>query len=148
MKIGQKGIRATYYSSVFSDSLLLSNNLTDSETATHNGSVTVNYTVQTPRDTQAPTAPASLTATVQRKNITVSWQASTDINVVAGYQVFRDGIKVATTTTTDYSDSNLTSGTTYTYYVTAFDPDNNVSSPSNSANVTYGNTPGGGGKKH
>lgn len=136
------GWQVTSSDAAMDSNYTLNNTLTDSETTTHNQSVTVNYTIQTPGDTQVPTAPTSLTAIAERKSIALNWQASMDNNVVAGYRVFRDGIQVSTTTTTNYSDADVVSGTTYSYYVRAFDPDNNLSDSSNSDSVTYGTVRG------
>lgn len=129
---------------------MLSVDLSDTNLITHDSSVVVNYTVSTPADTQAPTEPTQLTASEQRKSITLSWQAATDNNVVAGYEIYRNNVKVATSSSTSYKDSALTSGATYTYYVVAFDPANNTSLQSNTSTVAYGttsNNKGGGGKK-
>lgn len=126
----------------------LSINLADIEAITHDSSTIVNYTVTTPVDTQPPTIPAELNATIVRKrSISVNWLPSTDNNQVAGYRIYRNNIEIATTTSTSYSDRDLTNGETYTYYTKAFDADNNISSPSNASSVTYGNTKGGGKKK-
>ena len=124
--------------------------LIDSATITHDSTIAANYTVTTPSDTQQPTAPSALTASAQRKKILVSWQSSTDNIAVAGYQVFRNDIKIATTASTSYSDSNLTSGETYNYHTVAFDASNNYSFSSNTSSVTFGkvdNINKGGGRK-
>lgn len=128
----------------------LSVNLIDSASITHDSSVAANYTVTTPSDTEQPTTPSALTASVQRKKILVSWQSSTDNIAVAGYHVFRNDVLIATTASTSYSDSNLTNGTTYTYYGVAFDAANNDSFSSNTSSVTFGKAGSGskgGGKK-
>ncbi len=46
---------------------------------------------------------------------------------MTGYQLYRDGTLIGTSSTPDYSDTELTSGTTYTYRVTAFDAAGNES---------------------
>jgi len=78
-----------------------------------------------PADTTPPTVPQALTATAQSASqINLSWTASTDSGTgVAGYRVFRDAgaTAIATVTATNYSDTNLTAATTYTYTVRAFD---------------------------
>ena len=83
-------------------------------------------------DTVPPTIPSSLTATpVAQTQIDLSWGASTDDFILSGYQVFRNSVQIATTTQTTYSDSGLTAGTSYTYFVNAFDSSFNYSSSSN-----------------
>jgi hypothetical protein len=47
--------------------------------------------------------------------------ASTDNIGVAGYNVFRNGVKIGTVNGTSFSDSGLIGSTTYTYSVRAFD---------------------------
>jgi hypothetical protein len=118
-------------------------NLTDSTTITHDSSIAANYSVTTPSDTQPPTTPSGLTASLQRKLISVSWKPSTDNTAVAGYKLFRNNVQIATTTSTSYSDTNLISGTTYKYNAVAFDAAKNESSMSGASNsLTYGSTGG------
>ena len=82
-------------------------------------------------DTTPPTIPANLTATpVATSQINLSWDPSTDDFLLSGYQVFRDGTQIATTSLTSLSDTGLTPSTTYAYYVTAFDSFNNFSASS------------------
>ena len=79
-------------------------------------------------DATAPTAPSAVTLTPGTKSMTVSWTASTDNVAVIGYYVYRNGVKVATVKTgTTLADKNLTTGTSYSYYVVAFDAANNLS---------------------
>ena len=79
-------------------------------------------------DTTPPTVPTGLTATaVSSTQINLSWTASTDNVGVTGYQIFRNGVQIATVTTTTYADSGRTPGTTYQYAVRATDAANNLS---------------------
>jgi chitodextrinase len=95
------------------------------------------YSAVAPPDTQAPTAPTSLTATaISNSQINLSWSASTDNVGVVGYNVYRDGVKIGTTASTTYSSTGLTAATTYSYSVTAFDAAGNTSPPSTSASAT------------
>lgn len=88
-------------------------------------------------DTQAPTAPTNLSATaVSSSQINLSWTASTDNVGVTGYQIFRGGVQVGTTSGTTYSDNGLAANTTYSYYVKAYDAANNVSAQNNTASAT------------
>ncbi|MDC1205221.1 fibronectin type III domain-containing protein [Candidatus Pacebacteria bacterium] len=82
-------------------------------------------------DLQAPTIPTNVTATpIAMDQIDLDWDASSDNVSVAGYQVFRDAVQIATTTLTSYSDVGLSSSTLYAYYLTAFDDALNYSSSS------------------
>lgn len=87
-------------------------------------------------DAAAPTAPTNLVATARRREITLTWQASTDDVGVTGYRVYRDGAQVATVATTAFGDRSFTAGQTYVYTVSAFDVSGNESALSNAATVT------------
>ena len=88
-------------------------------------------------DTTPPSVPAGLSATaVSSTQINLSWTASTDNVGVTGYDVFRNGTQVGTTTTTSYQDTGLTAGTTYSYTVAAYDAAGNVSAQSTAASAT------------
>jgi chitodextrinase len=100
-------------------------------------STAVSATTTTP-DTTPPTAPADLAATATSPTqVTLSWTPSTDNVGVTGYQVFRNGTQVGTTTgATTYSDSGLTPATTYSYTVAAVDAAGNASAQSAAATAT------------
>ena len=88
-------------------------------------------------DTTAPSTPAGLTAIgTTADSISLSWTASTDNVGVTGYEIWRNGALLGTTTGTSYIDSGLAASTTYSYYVKAFDAANNVSGASNTADAT------------
>lgn len=94
------------------------------------GSVTVTVQNST-SDATSPTAPKITAANViSSSQINLSWAASTDNVGVAGYTVFRDGVKIATVTGTTYSDTGLAPSTIYTYNVSAYDAAGNNSSKS------------------
>ncbi|WP_138900250.1 glycoside hydrolase family 18 chitinase [Streptomyces albidochromogenes] len=74
-----------------------------------------------PGDTP-PTAPGTPSAsTITDTSVKLSWTASTDDKGVKNYDVLRDGAKVATVTTTSYTDTGLSAGTDYSYSVQARD---------------------------
>lgn len=88
-------------------------------------------------DTQSPTVPTGLTATAaSATQINLSWNASTDNVGVVGYRIYRNGVLVATSTSTTYADVNLSPSTTYNYTVKAYDTANNESSESSPASAT------------
>lgn len=81
----------------------------------------------------APTQPSLLyspTATVTG-GIRLSWNASTDPAGIAGYYVYRNGRRMATVTSTSYTDpaSDLYPNAGYSYDVEAFDSAGNISAP-------------------
>src|SRR5687768_4691576 len=93
-------------------------------------------------DTQAPGAPAGLSATATgTSTVDVAWSASTDNVGVTGYRIFRNGSQVGTTTNTSFADSGLSPATVYTYSVVAFDAAGNTSAPSGSATATTQSPP-------
>ena len=91
----------------------------------------------TPPDTQAPTAPGSLTASdVTQTTVSLSWNASTDNVGVTGYDVYRSNTVIATVTGTSYEVTGLTANTAYSFRIKAKDEAGNESAFSNTANVT------------
>ncbi|MEE4492595.1 glycoside hydrolase family 6 protein [Streptomyces sp. BE230] len=88
-------------------------------------------------DTQAPTAPTGVTVTAKTSgSVSLAWTASTDNTGVTGYNVFRDGVQVGSSTTTSYTDSSLTASTAYSYTVKAKDAAGNVSAASAALSAT------------
>ncbi|MFE7748930.1 glycosyl hydrolase family 18 protein [Streptomyces sp. NPDC057428] len=70
----------------------------------------------------APSKPGTPTASnVTDTSAKISWTAATDDKGIKNYDVLRDGAKVATVTTTTYTDTGLTKGTDYSYTVQARD---------------------------
>jgi fibronectin type 3 domain-containing protein len=88
-------------------------------------------------DSVAPSAPTNLSATAASPTrVNLSWTAATDNMGVTGYNVLRNGVKIATSTTTSYNDTSAASDTSYDYTVTAYDAAGNTGPPSNVASVT------------
>jgi chitinase len=100
-----------------------------------------------------PSAPGTPTASsVTDTSVKLSWAAATDDKGVKNYDVLRDGKKVATVTTTSYTDTGLSAGTDYSYTVQARDTADQTGPVSGSVAVrTTGGTttppPTGGGSK-
>jgi hypothetical protein len=92
-------------------------------------------------DIEAPTTPTLSGSAIAPTQIDVSWTTSTDNFIVSGYVLFKDGLPVATTTQTSYSDVGLIASTTYSYFVRAFDPSFNYSSSSNIVSLTTPDNP-------
>ncbi len=90
-------------------------------------------------DTEAPTAPSGLSATVvttPSKKVNLSWTGSTDNVGVKGYKIYRNGSLIGTSSSTSYTDSSVSAGATYSYEVAAYDECYNISAHSNSVSVT------------
>jgi chitodextrinase len=102
-------------------------------------------TTETASDGEAPTVPTGLSATaMSTSRIDLSWNPSSDNVAVTGYAVYRDGARVAEVEGTDYSDTDLSASTTYSYTVSAYDAAGNSSGQSSSVNATT-DAPSGGG---
>jgi chitodextrinase len=104
-------------------------------TSAPSGSATA--TTQSPPDTQAPTAPTSLSATATSfSSIALNWSPSSDNVAVTGYIIYRNGVQVGTAAGTTFTDTGLSPLTSYTYTVRARDAANNQSPLSASATAT------------
>jgi hypothetical protein len=106
-----------------------------------NGLIT--FATGAPTTTYVPEAPEGLAAVVSTNSVALSWSANSLNDSVTGYNVYREpqgsttSVLLGTVTTLTYTDksSSLTSGSTWTYYITA----TNVigqSASSNTVNVT------------
>jgi len=92
-------------------------------------------------DATAPTSPAGLTIkastlTTTTASAELAWNASTDNIAVTGYEIYRDGSRIATVKTTGYTDSALIPGNTYSYFIIALDGAGNRSVASSTVSVT------------
>lgn len=84
--------------------------------------------VGSPPDTQSPTIPQSLiTKATSQREITLSWEASTDNIGVTEYQIFRNNVRIGSSTNLSYSNGGLEPNTAYTYTVRAVDAAGNLS---------------------
>ncbi|MFC4765109.1 glycosyl hydrolase family 18 protein [Dyella koreensis] len=126
--------------------------------ATDNGgltgtSATVSITVNPASggDTTPPSIPAGLASTSQTSStISLSWTASTDNtggSGVAGYDVYRGGTLVGSTSATSYTDTGLAANTSYSYTVRARDNAGNASALSSAISAKTATSGGGGGGK-
>jgi glucose/arabinose dehydrogenase/chitodextrinase len=107
--------------------------------AAGNEAISANSTFRTAAasDTIPPSTPTGLTATaVSATQINLSWNASTDNVAVTGYQIFRNGTQVGTSTTTTFGDTGLSPSTPYSYTVRAVDAAANASGQSAPASAT------------
>jgi uncharacterized repeat protein (TIGR03806 family) len=101
-------------------------------------------TTPTAADTQSPTAPSGLSATAASNIvINLSWTAATDNVGVTGYRLERcqaagctTFTQIATPSGTSYSDTSLSTSTSYSYRVRAVDAAGNAGPFSNTASAT------------
>ncbi|MFT4925992.1 MAG: endonuclease I/subtilisin-like proprotein convertase family protein [Phenylobacterium sp.] len=94
-------------------------------------------------DTTPPVEPAGLSATGGDGNVALSWSANSDSDLM-GYNLYRSNtsggalskINNGTLTTTSYSDTNVSSDTTYYYTLKALDTSFNESAASAETSAT------------
>jgi chitodextrinase len=80
-------------------------------------------------DTTPPSTPTGLAASnVTQTGLTLTWNASSDNVGVTGYDVYRNGTKMTTVSSTSSSQTGLACGTSYTLGVVARDAAGNSSS--------------------
>ncbi|SDX64155.1 Por secretion system C-terminal sorting domain-containing protein [Lutibacter oricola] len=87
-------------------------------------------------DTQAPTAPSLIASNITQNSVDLSWSGSIDNVGVTGYDIYRDGTLIASTTNTTYQATGLVAGTTYNFTVRAKDAAGNISADSNTETIT------------
>jgi hypothetical protein len=103
----------------------------DNLAAVHIASASVTAAV----DSTPPTAPPHLNARVRANKVQLGWGAASDNVGVNSYAIWRNNVRIGSTTGPGYTDGGTTSGVTYTYYVVALDKAGNVSAPSNTITV-------------
>lgn len=88
-------------------------------------------------DTIPPSVPANLSASAPLSTqVSLSWSPSLDNVSVAGYNVFRNNIKIGAVSSASFTDTSAQASASYTYNVSAYDAAGNTSGLSNAANVT------------
>lgn len=93
-------------------------------------------------DTTPPSVPTGLTVdSVTHNSASVHWTASTDDVAVTGYEVFKDGTSVGTTTGTSFTIDGCAASTTYGFTVRARDAVGNWSAQSSSVGFTTSAAP-------
>lgn len=91
-------------------------------------------------DTNAPTKPLDLAATVNGPKVNLSWDEPLIENGsgIAGYEIYRaasPAVKINSSLVTDTTYTDTPGNGTFTYYVVAIDNAGNVSDPSNGEDV-------------
>jgi chitinase len=73
-----------------------------------------------PEEKEAPSIPTNLAVkSVTQNSVTLNWSANDAKEGVTSYEIYRNGTRVATSTSPSFVDTGLTADTTYTYQVTA-----------------------------
>lgn len=88
-----------------------------------------NWTDTTPPTTVSGLKAVAAADTSSTSSVALTWNAATTTgkNAVSGYEVYRNGSKIASVTSLDYVDKPLVPATAYKYYVIAFDTAGNRS---------------------
>ena len=93
---------------------------------------TVTLTVST----NPPSVPADLSVQqVSATGVRLFWSTSTDPAGIAGYQVYRNGIQIASAGGHSYADAGLAAGKEYAYRIAAYDVAGNISGQSTPASI-------------
>jgi chitodextrinase len=93
------------------------------------GRATITASTTACPDTAPPSMPTGLsTSNVTGTSMTLGWNASTDNVGVTGYDVYRNGARMASVTGTSSSQTGLACGTSYAFAVVSYDAAGNRSS--------------------
>jgi len=104
------------------------------------GKISINATAAP--DVTAPSVPTNLSAIATTStSFTLLWSASSDNVAVTGYEIFRNGVSIGTSTTTSFAVTGLTASTTYSMRVRARDAVPNWSVQSTALSVTTSAAP-------
>ena len=88
-----------------------------------------------------PSSPTELSFVVSSPTqLNLKWNRSFSNFSDVKYRIYRNGKELGTTINLYYADIDFSSFATYTYYVVAFDSNNNESTPSNLIKVVFGKT--------
>jgi uncharacterized repeat protein (TIGR03803 family) len=100
--------------------------------------IDITYTTQA-NATTAPSIPGGISGAASSiSQVSITWAASTDFSGfgLAGYQIYRNGVLIATTTATSFSEAGLSANTQYCYTIVAYDNAGNISLASSQICVT------------
>jgi len=88
------------------------------------------------KNKEAASTPVGLSSSILGSSVNLSWNPSRDNLLVYGYYIYRDGTEMFFTTSTSYTDTNLSPNSTYSYQVSAYDSSGNESGKSEAIIVT------------
>ncbi|GFZ31506.1 hypothetical protein CSC2_20320 [Clostridium zeae] len=138
-KVGQTNGETTYTVNGLSPDTSYSLTVKARDLANNTSSASAALVVKTNAETQPPTVPSNLVVTSHSiSEVAISWNQSTDNIAVVGYDIFRDGIQIASvgSDVTSYTDSGLNPNTQYKYTIKAKDQAGNISNASSELSVT------------
>ncbi len=97
---------------------------------------TVNITTLTPADTTAPTTSTLSASGTTTSSTNLSWTIASDNIGVSGYDIYQNGAFRTSTINTSITITGLAASTVYNFYIKAKDAAGNVSTASNTVNIT------------
>ena len=89
-------------------------------------------------DNISPAAPLDLSALNNIISVNLNWSSNTEPDL-HHYNVYRNGIEIGTTLSSDFDDANVFDDSVYNYQVAAVDIHGNLSQLSNTANINFNN---------
>ena len=92
-------------------------------------------------DTQPPSPPVLSLVSKTHQSVSLSWTNSTDNVGVTGYNIYQNNNLLTTISETSFTVNNLSPNTAYQFTVKAKDAAGNLSSASNTINVTTDDAP-------
>ena len=93
-------------------------------------------------DTESPSRPSGLTATIHEGRVMLAWNPSSDNVGVSGYALYRNGSFMVTVASASFTDTGVHAGNSYEYAVLAGDLSGNKSDKSSSVSVTLPSSSG------
>jgi chitodextrinase len=103
----------------------------------------VSFTTANPSGATAPTAPTNVISSSQTDTtVSLLWTASTDDTGISSYDIFRNGAIIGNSSNTTYTDTGLSTSSTYTYTVKAKGSTGYVSDASIPVSFTTANPSG------
>lgn len=82
----------------------------------------VSFYTYTMDDNNAPSAPTGVSlVSISEESVTITWNASSGVNGIEGYIIYRDDSVVGETIDLQFTDSTVTPGVSYLYAVSAVD---------------------------
>ncbi|WP_242853128.1 fibronectin type III domain-containing protein, partial [Pseudobacteroides cellulosolvens] len=77
---------------------------------------------------------------IDNSSVKLSWDGVKNDTEVKGYEIYRNGIKIGTADVAEYTDTGLSAGTSYNYFVKACGASDNVSEASEGLLLVLGTT--------
>lgn len=108
----------------------VANNKSDQSTA-------ISFSTLSVTDNEVPTTPQNIEiSNISTSSVTLSWDAATDNEAIAGYRIYLGQIVIATVSGTTFNLTNLQAGSTFQFRITAIDASGNESEFSDFITVT------------